>query len=81
MLADYLPYAEVVTVPDPLPAVPDCRDPFDLPFLHLAVAGRATTLVTGDAELLAVGRVARCAIVTPDTFVSRLLVPEVPGGA
>lgn len=53
LLADYLPFAEVVTVPEPPPRVPDCRDPHDLPFLHLAVAGKADLLVTGDADLLA----------------------------
>lgn len=53
LLADYLPHAEVVAVPDPPPAVPDCRDPHDLPFLHLAVAGQAQALITGDKDLLA----------------------------
>lgn len=53
LLADYLPHAEVVAVPEPPPAVPDCRDPHDLPFLHLAVAGGATALITGDRDLLA----------------------------
>ena len=40
LLADYLPYAEVVRIPEPPPSVPVCRDPFDLPFLHLAAAGQ-----------------------------------------
>ncbi|MCE2947312.1 MAG: putative toxin-antitoxin system toxin component, PIN family [bacterium] len=53
LLADYLPALAVVTVPQPLPAVPHCRDPHDLPFLHLAAAGQADALVTGDADLLA----------------------------
>ncbi|MCW5634391.1 MAG: putative toxin-antitoxin system toxin component, PIN family [Rubrivivax sp.] len=53
LLADYLPWTEVVTVPEPPPPVPACRDPHDLPFLHLAVAGRAELLVSGDADLLA----------------------------
>ena len=58
LLADYLPYAEVVAVPTPQPAVPDCRDPHDLPFLELAVAGQAQALITGDKDLLALtGRV------------------------
>lgn len=52
LLADYLPWTEVVAVPEPPPRVPDCRDPDDLPFLHLAAAGRAAALVTGDADLL-----------------------------
>jgi putative PIN family toxin of toxin-antitoxin system len=53
LLADYLPFAEVVMVPEPPPRVPDCRDPHDLPFLHLAVAGKADLLISGDADLLA----------------------------
>lgn len=53
LLADHLPWAEVVEVPSPPPRVPDCRDAHDLPFLHLAAAGRAQVLVTGDADLLA----------------------------
>lgn len=52
LLADYLPFAEVVTVTEPPPRVPPCRDPHDLPFLHLAVAGKADMLVSGDADLL-----------------------------
>lgn len=52
LLADYLPHAEVVGVPWPPPAVAECRDPHDLPFLHLAHAGRAQALITGDKDLL-----------------------------
>ncbi len=52
LLADYLPWVEVVAVPEPPPAMPACRDAHDLPFLHLAVAGRADVLVSGDADLL-----------------------------
>jgi putative PIN family toxin of toxin-antitoxin system len=59
LLADYLPWTEVVTVPDPPPEVPDCRDADDLPFLHIAVAGRAEAIVTGDADLLAVAATTR----------------------
>lgn len=72
LLADYLPYAEVVKVPQPPPAVPACRDPFDLPFLHLAAAGRADALVTGDSDLLVLARQARFRIVTPEAFIGSL---------
>jgi putative PIN family toxin of toxin-antitoxin system len=68
LLADYLPFTEVVTVPHPPPVVPECRDPLDLPFLHVAQAGRAQWLVTGDADLLVLGRAERCEIVTPEEF-------------
>lgn len=59
LLADYLPWAEVVAVPDPPPRVPDCRDAKDLPFLYLAAAGRADVLVSGDADLLALAAPAK----------------------
>jgi len=53
LLADYLPYCEAVPMPSKLPEVPACRDPMDLPFLHLALVGKADYLVTGDQDLLA----------------------------
>ncbi len=82
LLADYLPWAEVVEIASPPVPVPACRDPFDLPFLYLAVAGRADALVTGDADLLSIvdakARDARSfAIVTPHDFLASL----VPGSS
>jgi putative PIN family toxin of toxin-antitoxin system len=52
LLADYLPWCDTVTIPDPPPATPVCRDPFDQPSLQLAIGGKAQYLVTGDADLL-----------------------------
>ena len=52
LLADFMPWVEVVEIPTPPPQVPPCRDPHDLPFLHLAVAGKARALVSGDRDLL-----------------------------
>ncbi len=78
LLADYLPYAAAVRVPQPPPTVPACRDPFDLPFLHLAAAGRAEALVTGDADLLILARVGRCPIMTPEAFLSGLPLAMLP---
>ena len=52
LLADYLPYARTVQIPSPPPFVPRCRDAFDVPFLHLAIAGRADRLASGDKDLL-----------------------------
>lgn len=52
LLGDYLPYCETVTVPNPAPRTPGCRDPADVPFMQLALAGRAEALVTGDEDLL-----------------------------
>jgi uncharacterized protein len=73
LLADYLPYATAIRIPRSPPAVPSCRDSFDLPFLHLAITGKADALVTGDADLLTLTRVGRCPIITPDSFLSGLL--------
>lgn len=56
MLADYLPYAQVVRPqddPKSLARMPHCRDPFDDMFLELAQAGRSQALITGDKDLLA----------------------------
>ena len=72
LMADYLPYAEVVRIPHPPPTVPECRDALDLPFLHLAVAGKAQLLVSGDRDLLVIAtefeRNNACSIVSLETF-------------
>jgi predicted nucleic acid-binding protein len=72
LLADYLPYAETVRIPQPPPTVPECRDELDLPFMHLAVAGKAKVLVSGDRDLLAIAtefeRASSCPILTLDVF-------------
>jgi len=74
LLADLLPWVEVVRMPDPPPAVPACRDPFDLPFLHLAVAGRARALVSGDRDLLALaGSAGLCPVLGIDAFCRQFL--------
>ena len=74
LLADVLPWAQVVHVPDPPPAAPACRDPFDLPFLHLAIAGRAQALVSGDRDLLALaGAPGLCPVLGVDEFCRRFL--------
>ena len=78
LLADYLPYTEIVRIPLPPPTVPECRDPFDVPFLHLAAAGKAVALVTGDADLLSLARVGRCPILTPDAFLACGLLSSPP---
>ena len=71
LLADYLPFCETVVIPSPPPPVPDCRDPFDVPFLELAVTGRANFLVTGDRDLLGLSAEFTCPIVTSADFSSR----------
>lgn len=72
LLADYLPFAEAVHVPVPPPAVPACRDVFDLPFLYLAAAGGADVLVSGDQDLLVLTGSVPFAVVTPDAFAAML---------
>lgn len=72
LLADYLPYGSIVTIPPKPPEVPRCRDPYDLPFLQLAVHGKANYLVTGDRDLLALHGQLRCPIVTAAAFQSAL---------
>ena len=71
LLADYLPYCEPVVVEEPLP-LPDCRDPFDRPFLALAVSGQADALVTSDADLLALAPDFAVPIMTPSELKERL---------
>ena len=71
LLFEYLPCAESVRVPDPPPPTPPCRDPFDTPFLELALAGGDDGLITGDRDLLALEPVLACPIVRADTFLDR----------
>ena len=72
LLDDFLPFCESVAVPDPPPAVPECRDPLDRAFLELALSGRAAALVTGDADLLALGETFAVPILSPAAFGERL---------
>jgi len=46
-----------------------CRDPKDDKFLSLAVSGRATHIVTGDQDLLALHPFQGIQILTPSDFV------------
>jgi len=64
LLADYLPWCEVVTA-DPSPSTPECRDPFDRPFLDLALTAQADALVTGDRDLLTMAAHFPIPILTP----------------
>ena len=72
LLSDYLPYSKVVKIPSPPPVTPNCRDPRDVPFLELAIAGRATTLVTGDRDLVELRDDVSFAIRSPAEFVATL---------
>ena len=72
LLADYLPYCKTVRIPDPPPPTPACRDAFDLPFLQLAIVGKANTLVTGDRDLLALAGAFACPILTAEQFLNTI---------
>ena len=77
LLADYLPYAEIVRIPHPPPPVPACRDPQDQAFMQLAVAGQAQALVSGDQDLLAIAvefeRATGCPMWSLEAFLSNAL--------
>jgi uncharacterized protein len=49
-----------------------CRDPRDDKFLELAAAGRASHLVTGDADLLTIGRFGSTLILPPADLLTLL---------
>lgn len=79
LLADYLPYVQTVRIPQLPPPVPECRDSLDVPFLHLANAGKAQMLVSGDRDLLALAgefeRTCGCAIVSLAAFLRLHALP------
>lgn len=64
LLADYLPHCTTIVMPPKPPRTPPCRDAFDVPFLQLAMVGKADYLVTGDKDLLSLTGRIRCPIVT-----------------
>lgn len=65
VLEAFLQFAEVV-VPGNLRKVPKCRDPHDVPFLIVAITGKADYLVTGDRDLLEIEGPVMCPIITPE---------------
>lgn len=78
LLSDYLLFCESVAMPDILPATPECRDPFDVPFLVLALVGKADYIVTGDSagaaladrDLLVLQDDFSCTIITADDLLN-----------
>jgi len=72
LLADYLPFCESIQAPKAAPHTPLCRDPFDVPFLELALAGNADFLVTGGDDLLSLSAEFRCPILRADHFIEVL---------
>ena len=67
LLADYLPWCETVTVPGGIEIL-ECRDPFDRPFLELAIYAGADALITGDKDLLVLAENKAISILTPAEF-------------
>jgi uncharacterized protein len=59
--------AEVIEVTE---LVRECRDPKDNKFLALAVSGKASHVVSGDADLLVLHPFREIAIVTPQGFLA-----------
>ena len=72
LLADYLPCCRTVRIPEPPPGTPPCRDDVDVPFLQLAIAGKAKALVTGDRDLLSLAGSFACPIVSAEQFLNTL---------
>lgn len=72
LLGDYLPYATTVRTPHSLLIVPNCRDPFDLPFLRLAINGKADALVSGGKDLLTLANHFPIPILPLGTFMEKL---------
>lgn len=72
LLGDFLPYAEVITLPTPWPDLPACRDEKDQVFLVLAHAGKAHALITGDTDILAMRDVFPGRILTADELATQI---------
>ena len=72
LLADYLPYCSTVRMPATPPPTPECRDSHDVPFLQLALVGKADFLVTGDRDLLTLSGSFGCSIIAPDKLLQVL---------
>jgi uncharacterized protein len=68
LLATLVDAAELVPITQIIRA---CRDPRDDKFLELAVNGEADTILTGDADLLALDPFQGIAIMTPAEWLSR----------
>ena len=72
LLALYLEHSEMLGDAHKAIRVPLCRDPSDRVFLRLAYASKVDALVSGDADLLAVGTRSRIPILTPEGLRERL---------
>lgn len=68
-LAALVREAEIVEVAE---VITDCRDPKDNKFLELAVSGKASHIISGDADLLILHPFRGIAIVTPQAFLGSM---------
>jgi len=66
LLADYLPYCEIVEQIQPCPHI--CRDQNDQPFLDLAQTGKASLLVSSDKDLLVMAGLTDFQIESPEAY-------------
>ena len=71
LMDDYLPRCETVPVPGSI-EVPECHDPFDRPFLKLALVAGADALLTGDKDLPELAGSLSVPILAPAEFQRRL---------
>ncbi len=76
LLGEYLPFAEVVEVPEEVRTEPAASDPDDQKFLDLATVGGAKLLVTGDRGLLEAAGSWPFEVVTPAEARERLIAPS-----
>ena len=76
LLADYIPYCSTVSIPAKPPRTPPSRDSFDIPFLQLAIVGKADFLATGDGDLLSIKGKIGCPIVALDALLAALRPAE-----
>jgi uncharacterized protein len=72
LLADVLPWCEVVRMPARLPSLPSCRDADDQVFLFVAAVSRAACLVSGDRDLLVMAGTVAIGILSPAEFLDDL---------
>ena len=68
-LAALVREAEVVEVAK---AIRECRDPKDDKFLELAVSGKASHIISGDADLLALNPFRGIVVVAPQVFLANI---------
>jgi predicted nucleic acid-binding protein len=67
-IVDLLALAAIVVTPTETVAI--ARDPDDDRLIEAAQAGQADVIVTGDQDLLALGRVGQISILTPREFLA-----------